>query len=291
MQKPTIAIIGPGRAGSALGRALHNAGYPIAAIYARRPERGQLLAAELGARLTRTPEGALDLADLTVLALPDDVIGPLAGDLAGAQCAGAGKAVVHLSGAQDRTPLVPLRQAGLSTGVFHAVQTFKPGADTVRNIPGTLFGIDADEPLASTLHAMVTALGGEPFDLRGVDRARYHAAAVLVATYPITLLAEARTLMEHAGVPAPTAQRALLQLLRGTLNNLNGGEPEDALTGPAVRGDVHTIQRHLAVLNDDPDLQQLYRRLADRTVTLALTSGRLTPAQADALRATLLEAI
>jgi len=225
MQKPTIAIIGPGRAGSALGRALHGAGYLIAAIFARRPERGELLAAELGAHLTRTPEGALDLADLTILAVPDDVIGPLASDLAGAQCAGAGRAVAHLSGAQDRTPLLPLQETGLRTGVFHAVQTFKIGADTVRNIPGTLFGIDADEPLAGTLRAMAIALGGEPFDLRGVDRARYHAAAVFVANYPITLLAEARRLMEHAGVPAPTAQRALVQLLRGTLNNLLQTEP------------------------------------------------------------------
>ncbi len=291
MQKPTIAIIGPGRAGSALGRALHGAGYPIAAIFARRPERGQVLAAELGARLTRTPDGALELADLTILAVPDDVIGPLASDLAGAQCAGAGKAVVHLSGAQDRTPLLPLRQAGLRTGVFHAVQTFKAGADTVRNLPGTLFGIDADEPLSTALQTMARDLGGEPFDLRGVDRARYHAAAVFVANYPVTLLAEAKGLMQQAGVLGPTAQRALLQLLRGTLNNLNGGEPEEALTGPAVRGDAQTIERHLRVLEDDPALQQLYRRLADRTLALAVKSGRLTQDQANALRTSLLEAI
>jgi len=225
-----------------------------------------------------------------MLAVPDDVIAPLAADLAGAQC-GGGKAVVHLSGAQDRTPLAPLRQAGLGTGVFHAVQTFKSGTDTVRNLPGTLFGIDADEPLASTLRGMAADLGGEPFDLQGVDRARYHAAAVFVANYPITLLAEAPTLMEQAGVPGSTAQRALLQLLRGTLNNLNGGEPQDALTGPAVRGDARTIERHLRVLADDPELQQLYRRLADRTLALAVKSGRLTPKQADTVRATLQEAV
>src|SRR5258708_31817824 len=108
MQTPPAAVLGPGRAGSALGGALPGAGYAVAAIFARRPERGQLLAAELGARLTRTPEGALDLADLTILAVPDDVIGPLAGDLAGAQSAAAGRAVFHLSGAPDRTPPLPL---------------------------------------------------------------------------------------------------------------------------------------------------------------------------------------
>jgi len=122
-------------------------------------------------------------------------------------------------------------------------------------------------------------------------RDRYHAAAVFVANYPVTLLAEAKALMERAGVPAATAQRALLQLLRGTLNNLNGGAPQDALTGPAVRGDVQTIERHLNVLKDDPDLQQLYRRLADRTLALAVESGRLTKEQADGLKTTLLEAI
>ena len=50
MQKPTIAIIGPGRAGSALGRALHNAGYTIAAIGGRNPDNVRSLAEELGAR-------------------------------------------------------------------------------------------------------------------------------------------------------------------------------------------------------------------------------------------------
>jgi len=49
MQKPTIAIIGPGRAGSALGRALHKAGYTIAAIAGRNPDNVRNLAAELGA--------------------------------------------------------------------------------------------------------------------------------------------------------------------------------------------------------------------------------------------------
>ena len=291
MQKPTIAIIGPGRAGTALGRALHAANYAIAAIYARRPERGELLAAELGARQTRTPEGAVDLADLTILAVPDGVISALASDLAQAQCAGAGKAVVHLSGAQDQAPLEPLRLAGLQTGVFHAVQTFKTGADTVRNIPGTLFGIDAGERLYPVLETMARDIGGEPFDLRGVDRARYHAAAVFVANYPVTLLAEAKALMEQAGVPGAIAQRALLQLLRGALNNLNGGEPPDAITGPAVRGDAETIERHLRVLGDDPELQQIYRRLADRTLALAIKSGRLTQEQADAVNATLQEAV
>src|SRR3989441_9234718 len=75
MQKPTIAIIGPGRAGSALGRALRSAGYSIAAIGGRNPDNVRNLADELGARACQSPATTIDLADLTILAVPDDVIG------------------------------------------------------------------------------------------------------------------------------------------------------------------------------------------------------------------------
>src|SRR5437899_2774506 len=120
MQKPTIAIIGPGRAGSALSRALHKAGYTIAAIGGRNPDNVRNLAAELGAKACQSPATTIDIADLTILAVPDDVIGTLAGDMVDSLCSSAGKAAVHLSGAQDRTPLRPLaQQASLRTGVFH----------------------------------------------------------------------------------------------------------------------------------------------------------------------------
>ena len=105
MQKPTIAIIGPGRAGSALGRAFHQAGYTIAAIGGRNPDNVRNLADELGATACQSPATAIDLADLTIVAVPDDVILPLATDMAESLCSAAGKAAVHLSGAQDRSAL------------------------------------------------------------------------------------------------------------------------------------------------------------------------------------------
>ncbi len=289
MNQPTIALIGPGRAGSVLVRALHRAGYPIAAVHGRRPEPAQALAKEVGARATRTSAGALDLAELTILAVPDAAVADLARDLAEAQCSSAGKSVVHTSGAQDRTPLTPLKLAGLRTGVFHPLQGFNPSPDAVRNLPGTLFGIDADGALRATLDQLARDLGGEPFDLAGVDRGRYHAAAALLSNFTVTLFYEAEGLMEQAGLHPAIARRGLIALLRGTLHNLNQGEVANALTGPLARGDAATIQRHLEALKMDRDLQRLYRRLAARTIRLAERSGRLTSQQIDALNPTLLE--
>jgi predicted short-subunit dehydrogenase-like oxidoreductase (DUF2520 family) len=270
MQKPTIAIIGPGRAGSALGRALHTAGYTIAAIGGRNPDNVRNLAVELGARACQSPATTIDVADLTILAVPDDVILPLAADMVESLCSAAGHAAVHLSGAQDRGALRPLAQQGsLRTGVFHPLQTFRRGPQAVQNVAGTYFGIDADQPLRDQLIQLARDLQGHPFDLTGVDLALYHAAAVFAANYPVTLLAEAIALAADAGLDPETARQALTTLLAGAVNNLRDLAPADAITGPASRGDEGTIERHMAALKRDPELQRLYQLLADRTKLLS----------------------
>jgi predicted short-subunit dehydrogenase-like oxidoreductase (DUF2520 family) len=269
MKKPTIAIIGPGRAGSALARTLKTAGYSIAAIGGRNPDNVKNLADELGARPCQSPATTIDLADLTILAVPDDVIYPLSTDMAESLCSAAGRAAVHLSGAQDRAPLASLARAGLRTGVFHPLQTFRRGPDAVENVAGTYFGIDADPPLRDQLTAMATDLMGHSFDLVGVDRALYHAAAVFAANYPVALVAEAAALAREAGLGEATAERGMATLLAGAANNLRRTGPAEALTGPAIRGDLGTIKRHLDALANDPELQRLYELLADRVMKLA----------------------
>src|SRR5690348_9822005 len=246
MQKPTIAMIGPGRAGPALGRALHTAGYTIAAIGGRNPDNVANLAAELGARACQTPATTIDLAELTLVAVPDDVILPLATDMVDALCSAAGHAAVHLSGAQGRAALRPLADRGsLRTGVFHPLQTFRRGPEAVENVAGTYFGIDADASLRDQLTQMARDLQGRPFDLSKVDRALYHAAAVFAANYPVTLLAEAIALAAEAGLDGDTARRGMTTLLAGAVNNLRDLAPVEAITGPASRGDEGTIDRHL----------------------------------------------
>jgi predicted short-subunit dehydrogenase-like oxidoreductase (DUF2520 family) len=269
MQKPTIAIIGPGRAGSALGRALHQAGYTIAAIGGRNPDNVRALADELGAKACQKPATTIDIADLTIVAVPDDVILPLATEMVDSLCSAAGHAAVHLSGAQDRSALRPLAEDGsLRTGVFHPLQTFRRGPDAVQNVAGTYFGIDADPPLRDQLMQVARDLQGHAFELSGVDLALYHAAAVFAANYPTTLLAEAISLAVEAGLDRETARRGMTTLLAGAVNNLRDLAPADAITGPASRGDQGTIERHLEALKRDPELQRLYRLLAERTKRL-----------------------
>ena len=92
--------------------------------------------------------------------------------------------------------------------------------------------------MRSWLLEACTALGASPLDLSGVDRARYHAAAVLASNYVIALHEAAARAFELAGLPRKAARGALAPLTLGAANALAGLPLEQALTGPLARGDV-----------------------------------------------------
>jgi len=81
----------------------------------------------------------------------------------------------------------------------------------------------------------------------------------------------AQRLLRHAGLSDAQAWQALRPLVAGTLENLLDAEPQEALTGPVVRGDDTTIRRHLESLTKDDAL--LYRALGRAALELAEKRG------------------
>ncbi|MBI2878295.1 MAG: NAD(P)-binding domain-containing protein, partial [Candidatus Rokubacteria bacterium] len=114
-----IGVIGAGVLGSALARLLAARGYPVVAVSSRRLERAETLAVAVGAEAHRLPHEVAARADLTLLTLPDDQIGPVAAEVARAGGWGPGKAAVHTSGALDRSVLAPAAERGAWTGGLH----------------------------------------------------------------------------------------------------------------------------------------------------------------------------
>jgi predicted short-subunit dehydrogenase-like oxidoreductase (DUF2520 family) len=103
-------------------------------------------------------------------------------------------------------------------------------------------------------------LGLEPFALDDSERVLYHAGAVVAASYLVTLHKAAADRVEAAGAPP----EALVPLMRRVLEN------DFELTGPAVRGDWEVVEAHLAAIRERvPELEPLYRALADATAELA----------------------
>jgi predicted short-subunit dehydrogenase-like oxidoreductase (DUF2520 family) len=134
---------------------------------------------------------------------------------------------------------------------------------------------------------MAVALGGRPLALHG-DRAVYHLSAAIASNYLVTLLDLAAGLWGELGLSKEEGLRALLPLVRGTVENLDRVGLPAALTGPIARGDVGTIERHLAVLDRvAPEARTMYKELARRTIPIALAKGRIDAAAARRLATSL----
>ncbi len=104
-------------------------------------------------------------------------------------------------------------------------------------------------------------LGLEPFALDDSQRALYHAGAVVASNFLVTLHRAAADLAESAGAPP----EALVPLMRRVIEN------DFELTGPIERGDWETVEAHLAAIRErKPELEPLYRALADATAELAV---------------------
>jgi predicted short-subunit dehydrogenase-like oxidoreductase (DUF2520 family) len=280
MPRDRIGIIGTGRVGGALARALVAAGIPVGPVWSRGDSAAALAAALAGVRVADSPSAVVAAADLVVIAVPDRVIGPLVETTTWR----TGVAVVHTSGA---TPVAALAAAGALTGGWHPLKSFA-GDESDADLAGVTFAIEAPPALVGRLSELTAALGGVPFTLRPGDRVRYHAAAVLASNALIALLAVAADLWRDLGVDRATALRALLPLVRGTVENAATLGIPAALTGPVERGDVSTVAAHLAALEDDhPRVQALYRLLGRQALDLAHDKGGLTEAQQTALAALL----
>ncbi|MBO9325018.1 MAG: DUF2520 domain-containing protein [Roseiflexus sp.] len=265
----TIGFIGVGRAGGALAAAFHGAGYRVVALHSRRVERATELAHQIGAAVMETPLTVARTADLVFLTVSDAAVTPVCRMIAAAGGWRAGQSVVHCSGAFGREALVDATASGARIGGFHPLQTLA-GAKTAARLRNAYIAIDADPPLATTLHALARAIGAIPFDLDARHRALYHAAAVMVANYTVALYACGAALLENIGLPEEVRARALLPLLRGTVESLEHAPPDVALTGPIARGDDATVARHIAALTTHmPSLLPLYRELGRVALSLA----------------------
>lgn len=262
-----IGFIGAGATARALAGAFAAAGLPVVAITNRRQEQAAALVARLpGAIAAADPQTVVDRADLVFLAVPDDAIAAVCERLQWR----SGTNAVHCSGALSLDVLAAARDAEAGTGSCHPLQALTGANGDAGQLAGCVFGIEADEPLRSMLQQIVRRIGGRPLILEAGDKPLYHAAAVLISNYVVSLAAVAADLWSAFGIDRANALRALLPLLRGTVDNLDERGLPGALTGPIARGDVATVQRHLDALSvHRPETVALYRDLGRATVPLA----------------------
>ena len=284
-EPPVIGIVGAGAVGTALGVALSRAGWPIHAMASRDEGRRERFRSMVDVnRAFIDPEPLVEEVELIILAVPDDVVTPLAGTLR----MYSGQAMIHTSGALGAEALAAAMAAGTQIGSFHPLVSFADTERAVEALHGATAVIEADDQLAALLAAMAEAIGATPVRLAPGAKPAYHAAAVLAAGGFVALLDAIAELGRVAGLDEAGSLTIYGRLIEGTLGNARALGIAAALTGPVTRGDLGTLRANLdAVRTNAPRALELYVAAARREIDLAVDRGTLAPELARRMAGTL----
>lgn len=261
VKRPSIAIVGPGRLGTALAVSLKVSGYSIAEIIVRRERKSsaaaRVLARKVGARVAHAENARFD-AEVIWFSLPDSKIATAAREFTEREW--KGKVALHSSGVLTSDALAHLRDRGAKAASVHPLMTFVPGS--APDLFGVTFAAEGDASAIRVGRAIVRDLGGELVLLRKQDKVAYHAFATMVCPLLVALLASAERVASLSGIGRKQVRRRMLPIIEQTLRNYKELGPEKAFTGPFVRGDLETIRLHLKALGRLPTVRDAYAALA-----------------------------
>ncbi|NLA23292.1 MAG: DUF2520 domain-containing protein, partial [Candidatus Marinimicrobia bacterium] len=117
--------------------------------------------------------------------------------------------------------------------------------------------------IKKSLAEIVRSIGGQPYLLNHKQKEAIHLSAVFLNNYVVALINAIKILNSKNNLE-PSNVRAILQPINEQAV-LSGWEKSatDALTGPLMRGDYQTIEKHLALLDNYPELKKLYQDFID----------------------------
>lgn len=268
-----VFILGAGRAGRSLARALRASGGDVVGLHGRHATEP-----EAGVEVTvgRLPADRLTSADVAIVTVQDAALDGALGELLEAAESGAlraGAAVLHASGGAEPAALDRLRSAGHPSGTFHPLVALADPARGPALLRGAWIGVDGDDAARACAARLAERLGARVLRIPPGSKPRYHAAAVFAANFPVVLAELSLQLMRAGGVEEEAARGAVSSLMAGALGNLAAATPAEALTGPIVRGDAQTIERHLAALAADPATRDCYVHLSRVALSMARERG------------------
>ena len=244
-----ISLIGTGNAATVLAKLIVSKGHHLQEIVARDLKAAEELTTQTGGRPRLIADFIPENCDLIIVALSDN---SLPDAIAGIDFKEI--PVVHTAGAVS---IGVLKNLAVNYGVLYPLQSLRKDMQAIPPIP---FLIEANnektgrliQDFAFTLSDNVRSVGRE-------DRLRLHAAAVVVNNFTNYLYMLAEEFCKKEKVDFDL----LKPLIRETAVRIEERSPASLQTGPAVRNDIDTIDKHLALLIQYPELKKVYHVLTE----------------------------
>jgi predicted short-subunit dehydrogenase-like oxidoreductase (DUF2520 family) len=276
--KPSFAIVGCGRVGTALAIFLTRAGYRSAGFASKRLSSAKHVAdMVLSDQFSDVPWDITRHADVVFITTPDSAIKDSCDDISRNNGFADNAVVMHCSGALASSVLSSAKTCGAWTGSMHPLQSFASADHKTNPFQGIIVSLEGEDPAVNTAKTIAADLGGTVVTLLTEAKTLYHASAVVASNYLVTLLDLAVRLIEEAGVNRQDAFKLLKPLIEGTLSNIEKVGIQKALTGPIARGDIKTVEKHIEEIGSkSPELLALYKMLAFYTIDIAAAGGSIS---------------
>ena len=263
-----IGFIGAGKVGCSLGRYFSRRATLVG--YASK----SFASAQQAATLTNScaweqASSLCEACDTLFITTPDDQIAEAWGALKKSMPAASlnGKIICHCSGAAPSSILEGAEKLGASVYSVHPLFAISSKTLPVEELQRAFFTLEGSKNNLPALTTFMEALGNSYTVISAEHKTRYHAAAALASNHVVGLYKLACEELERCGFTAHDAEAALAPLFLGNAEHIAHDGTLQALTGPAQRGDMKTINKHLDCL--DGTTHQVYALLNDVLLELA----------------------
>jgi predicted short-subunit dehydrogenase-like oxidoreductase (DUF2520 family) len=254
--------------GRGLSRAFRASGVEIVGLHGKRPSG---VASSTGA----LPQH-MGSANVVIVAVRDPQLDETIDEVIAAARDGRlarGTVVLHTSAIAEPGGLTWLSESGFPGGTFHPLVPFSDPEVAAELLRKGWVGIDGENAARSASRRLAGHLGARTLDIPAGKKPAYHAAAVISSNFPVVLASVAGHLLHDIGVPDSSAYQAVESLMSGALANMKQALPDDALTGPIVRGDTETVVQHVRALEKHGSALDVYRALSAAAVEIARHRG------------------
>lgn len=243
-----ITIIGTGNVATVLGQKLSRASHKIVQVLGRNNEKTLRLANFLNAEPCMDWSDLSKHSDLYLIAISDKALYELPDDF---RCNGL---VVHTAGSVNKDVL---KKISSRYGVFYPVQSIRSNSSPEIEIP---IMVDANSTAdISELVELASTITDEVASTNDDKRLHLHLAAVIVNNFTNHLYTLADDYCKHQDINF----ELLFPLIMETANRLQFNSPSSMQTGPAIRKDITTIEKHLQLLEHEPQLKKFYKIFSD----------------------------
>ncbi len=251
MSKLEISLIGSGNVAWHLGPELDNTGFVVREVYSRNSKSAQNLVDRLYQAEVKTDlDFSESPSDIFIIAVADDAIARVAKKILVPEQS----VLVHTSGSKSIEVFHGAPTANV--GVFYPLQTFsKSKTVDFSDIPLCIEA--ANKPTLKLLKKIASQLSKKVFSINSASREAIHIAAVFACNFTNHMLTIAKDILNENQLDF----EMLKPLIVETLNKSLELDPDNAQTGPAVRGDMEILDHHLAVLKSQKSYAKIYKAI------------------------------